>query len=183
MVYQAILRGIKLLILLIGTILFSSDLAYGVNKQEASIFLEVSKVTVMPIVISGKIDNQRIKQFIEKKLSSFGTVMPDDPQNFGKINSVLKIMIGPIAEEDNHKQAKYFPVISISMTLLTKASLKSDKQEPILGLVWEKQGYIGTNSPDLEVLLEKQIDTYFSDLFSKYRDVSIKPVFFILKNL
>ena len=171
-------------------ILLSICLALNLNGAEEishkpekkTVFSEVKQITVLPVICgSSKIDPVKIRAALEKALAAIGKTQPDKADNFGKGNSVLEVLIGPIAEENlvANTPAKTLPVFSISMQLSAGASLLSNSQFLVSGCIWQEEAYVSENQKDLTNVIERQVTFLLDHLKKKYENAGTTPTFYV----
>ncbi len=129
------------------------------SLEDETLFSEIKRISVTPVICDSKVDQKRIMQSLEKQLASWGKVEAEDPKTFGK--------------------AKYLPVVMISMQLLTKATLAANQEYAIFGLAWEQTRYVDQNSPQLNEQIENNLSWMLKELQEKYIGTSIVPNFSI----
>jgi len=145
------------------------------QAKAPSIYSQLKSVAVNSVIAGSKVDRERIQAEIQKTISTFGMIESDKPSNFGTGQSILEIMIGPIA--NGEAPAKYFPVVFVSMKLKTGSQLIADPQFQVIGQIWEKIEYIDGNSAKLNDQVIKAVDDCLSELKTNYQKSEIKPVF------
>ncbi len=161
------------------------------NETENVAFEQLQTVRVMPSFISDKVDQNELRQTVLEEFGKIGVVhTPEDTSIEEMLDAqkkpfaILTLDVKEIATSDFKK---IFPVISLSCRIYEEGVLALNNKQ-FMGNVWEKIYYVEVQ-PDQVALtqeIREEIVKFvreFSDNYYKVNSKSVKPEFYIGKNV